>query len=65
VLNEGNRNAGLFWAACRLVEAGRTDSLAALAQAARSSGLPDQEISRTIASAQRTAVTGRRARLTF
>jgi len=58
-LEEGNRNAGLFWAACRLVEAGRADSLAALAEAARSSGLPDAEISRTLASARRTAATRR------
>jgi len=54
-LDEGNRNAGLFWAACRIVEAGRTDALAALAQAARRSGLPDAEIAQTLASARRTA----------
>jgi len=55
VLDEGNRNAGLFWAACRLVEAGRTEALGALAEAARISGLPGREISRTLASARRTA----------
>jgi hypothetical protein len=54
-LEEGNRNTGLFWAACRIVEAGRTDALHALAQAARTSGLPDAEIARTLASARRTA----------
>ncbi len=62
VLEEGNRNAGLFWAACRLVEAGRPESLAALAGAARTSGLSDNEISRTLASARRTAATERPAR---
>jgi len=59
VLEEGNRNAGLFWAACRLVEAGRMDALAALADAARTSGLPDSEIWRTLASARRTVAAER------
>jgi len=54
-LGEGNRNAGLFWAACRLAEAGQDDALGALARAARAAGLPDAEIRRTIGSAQRTA----------
>ncbi len=53
-LMEGNRNAGLFWAACRLTEAGQDDALDALARAAQATGLPDAEIRRTIGSAQRT-----------
>ena len=52
-LREGNRNAGLFWAACRAAETGRPDALDALAEAAQTVGLPEQEIRRTIASARR------------
>jgi hypothetical protein len=54
-LSEGNRNAGLFWAACRAVEAGRADGLDALAAAAKTAGLAEDEILRTIGSARRTA----------
>lgn len=54
-LTEGNRNAGLFWAACRLAEAGQDDALDALARAARTTGLPDAEIRQTIGSALRIA----------
>ncbi|SRR6266487_553138 len=54
-LPEGNRNAGLFWAACRLAESGRADLLAELGDAARSTGLPGTEISRSLASARRAA----------
>ncbi len=54
-LQEGNRNAGLFWAACRAVEAGDAHTLDALAQAAASTGLAQAAIDKTIASAQRTA----------
>ncbi len=54
-LREGNRNAGLFWAACRAAEAGSPDALNALAEAAQTAGLPAQEITRTIASARRAA----------
>ncbi len=50
-----NRNDGLFWAACRAAEAGDGAVLAELAIAARATGLADQEIRRTIASARRTA----------
>jgi Bifunctional DNA primase/polymerase, N-terminal len=56
--SEGNRNAGLFWAANRAVEAGDTPTLDSLARAARSAGLDDREIDRTIASAQRSAGRG-------
>jgi hypothetical protein len=55
---EGNRNAGLFWAANRAVEAGDTATLGNLANAARAAGLDEREIGRTIASAQRTAGRG-------
>ena len=53
--HEGNRNDGLFWAACRAAEAGDNTVLAELAAAARSTGLPDREIAATIKSARRTA----------
>jgi hypothetical protein len=53
-LREGNRNSGLFWAACRLVENGHDHLLADLAAAAATTGLDPREIGRTIASARRT-----------
>lgn len=53
-----NRNEALFWASCRVVEAGDTHALGMLADAARATGLDDREIGRTIASAQRTACAG-------
>jgi hypothetical protein len=53
--HEGNRNDGLFWAACRAAEAGDATVLADLAAAARSAGLTDREITATIWSARRTA----------
>jgi len=49
---EGNRNAALFWAACRAVDAGATD-LSNLVDAAVSIGLGEQEARRTVASALR------------
>jgi hypothetical protein len=52
-LQEGNRNAGLFWAACRAVEAGQPAVLDDLAAAAAHTGLTEREISRTISSARR------------
>jgi hypothetical protein len=51
---EGNRNDGLFWAANRALEARLTD-LDELADAARSTGLDEQEIARILASARRRA----------
>ena len=54
-LPEGNRNAGLFWAACRAAESGRIGALDALAEAGQAAGLPAHEIARTIASARRSA----------
>lgn len=55
-LAEGNRNAGLFWAACRLAEAGLSDddSYALLEPAATRIGLEAREIASTIQSAHRT-----------
>jgi len=54
-LPEGNRNTGLFWAACRAAEIGHPAALDALAEAAGTAGLPEAEIARTIASARRSA----------
>lgn len=55
-LPEGNRNAGLFWAACRLVKAGLTehDTATLLQPAALWAGLEAREIAATIRSANRT-----------
>lgn len=53
-LAEGNRNAGLFWAACRAVEGGAgPDVFRALVAAAVSVGLTEREASATVRSAQR------------
>jgi hypothetical protein len=52
-LQEGNRNAGLYWAACRAAEAGQSAVLDDLARAAAAIGLTDREIARTISSARR------------
>jgi hypothetical protein len=49
---EGNRNAGLYWAACRAVENGLDPS--ALVLAAVTAGLSEPEAHRTIDSARRT-----------
>lgn len=58
-LPDGNRNAGLFWAACRLAEAGlpEPDILWALEPSATAAGLEPREIVVTIHSAHRTAHT--------
>ena len=52
---EGERNRGLFWAACRLAEKGvsAVDALDALGAAAQSAGLGDREITTTVRSAYR------------
>lgn len=52
----GARNQGLFWAACRMVEAGHNfdASLAVLGDAARAAGLTEREAETTIRSAYRT-----------
>jgi Bifunctional DNA primase/polymerase, N-terminal len=51
---EGNRNAGLFWAANRALETDPAADLSPLAAAARQAGLTDPEITRTLDSASRT-----------
>ena len=51
---EGNRNAGLFWAANRALETDPAADLSPLAAAARQAGLGDPEITRTLDSARRT-----------
>ena len=61
---EGNRNAGLFWAANRALEADPAVDLGPLAAAARQAGLGDREITRTLDSARkggRTRVSDRQA----
>jgi len=52
---EGERNCGLFWAACRLAENGTApgDALDALAPAAAHAGLSEREITTTVRSAYR------------
>ena len=50
-----NRNDGLFWAANRAIEAGDNATLDAIAKAARSTGLDEREIDRTIRSALRSS----------
>lgn len=56
---EGERNRGLFWAACRLAEAGLSpdETHTALAPAAEHAGLPPREVTVTIRSAYRAAGT--------
>ena len=49
---EGNRNAGLFWAANRAIEADPAADLSPLAAAARQAGLGEREITRTLDSAR-------------
>jgi len=51
---EGNRNAGLYWAAHRALDANPAADLSPLAAAARQTGLGDPEITRTLDSARRT-----------
>lgn len=51
---EGNRNAGLYWAACRALEASQAADLSPLAIAARQAGLGDHEIRATLGSARKT-----------
>ncbi|WRS29193.1 bifunctional DNA primase/polymerase [Actinomycetaceae bacterium MB13-C1-2] len=56
-LIEGERNRGLFWAACRLAEQGLTptDAFEALRQPAEAIGLSQREVALTVRSAYRTA----------
>jgi hypothetical protein len=55
----GNRNNGLFWAACRVAEAGDEELLAELTDAGVQAGLDQAEAARTVASAVRTVSGGR------
>ena len=50
---EGNRNAGLFWAANRALETDPAADLSQLADAARQAGLGEREITRTLDSARK------------
>jgi hypothetical protein len=54
IQREGNRNAGLFWAANRALERDLAADLSPLATAARQAGLDAPEITRTLNSARRT-----------
>jgi hypothetical protein len=56
-LMEGERNRGLFWAACRLAEHGLTsaDAFDALRSPAQNVGLSEREVAVTVRSAYRTA----------
>ena len=54
---EGNRNAGLFWAANRALDTDHAADLSPLAVAARQAGLEDKEVTRTLDSARATAQT--------
>ena len=60
---EGERNRGLFWAACRLAEAGIDPvvTMDALGPAAEHTGLPPREVAVTIRSAYRAALAAPRA----
>lgn len=51
-LQEGERNHGTYWAACRAAEKGH--DMEAIVQAAVIAGLPEAEARRTVASAERT-----------
>jgi hypothetical protein len=50
---EGNRNAGLFWAANRALDGDPAADLSPLAAAARHAGLDEPEITRTLGSARK------------
>jgi hypothetical protein len=54
-LEEGERNRGLYWAACRAVEEGHVEALDDLVAAAIGTGLSQAEAARTVASAVRRA----------
>jgi len=62
-LQEGERNRGLFWAACRLVESGLApaDVEATLGPSAQTAGLGEREIIATITSASRRVAAGAQA----
>jgi hypothetical protein len=51
---QGNRNAGLYWAANRALDADSAADLSPLAVAARQAGLEEREVQRTLDSARKT-----------
>ncbi len=51
---QGNRNAGLYWAANRALDADPAADLTPLAAASRQAGLGEREITRTLDSARKT-----------
>lgn len=59
---EGERNKGLFWAACRMADTGASPEVTQdlLAPAAEKAGLPTREVAATIRSAYRAAGPGQR-----
>ena len=59
--SEGNRNAGLYWAANRALDANPVADLSPLAAAACQAGLAEPEITRTLDSARRTRQPDRQA----
>jgi hypothetical protein len=59
--SEGNRNAGLFWAANRALDGDPAADLSPLAAAARQAGLGEREITRTLESARNADRTPRNA----
>ena len=58
---EGNRNAGLYWAANRALDADPAADLSSLAVAARQAGLGEPEITRTLDSARKARQPDRQA----
>jgi hypothetical protein len=58
---QGNRNAGLFWAANRALDGDPAADLSPLAAAARQAGLGEREITRTLESARNADRTPRNA----
>jgi hypothetical protein len=58
---ESNRNAGLYWAAHRALDANPAADLSPLGAAARQAGLSEQEITRILDSARRTRQPDRQA----
>jgi hypothetical protein len=55
---QGNRNGGLFWAACTALEAGDEAVIDDLAAVALGAGLADDEVRKTIGSAYRKVAAG-------
>ena len=60
-LAEGHRNRGLYWAACRAVEAGDEALLEEISDAAHRAGLSGAEVRATVTSARNRTGTGHAA----